>query len=89
MINQLFLNSKNPLILYNMKPEKERILTEGVYFCVSAVLGSRCSTQAFLWLRPVGAPVCSGAHASRCGGFSCCGARALRRMGISSCGTLA
>ena len=28
MINQLFLNSKNPLILYNMKPEKERILTE-------------------------------------------------------------
>ena len=47
MINQLFLNSKNPLILYNMKLEKKKILTEGIYLCVSAVVGFRCSTQAF------------------------------------------
>ena len=31
----------------------------------------------FLWLGQVGAPLCCGAQASHCGGFSCCRAQAL------------
>ena len=30
-----------------MKLEKKKILTEGIYLCVSAVLDFRCNTQAF------------------------------------------
>jgi len=40
----------------------------------------------FLWLGQVGAPLCCGAQASHCGGFSCCGAQALKCAG-SAAGT--
>ena len=60
-----------------------------------AVLGLRCCTRAFLWLRRVGATLRCGAQSSHCSGFYC-GAQALRAQasvvaacGLSSCGSWA
>ena len=61
------------------------ILMDFIFGCVGSSL-----------LRRAGAPVCCGARASHCSGFSCCGAQALGARasvvvahGLSSCGARA